>query len=213
MRCAICFAASVHGRRRPETGRRIFGRWLNFTRNCSAEAALPEAERDFAGAEAQPKTHTVSPLIVVLEIAAIVLAGVEAEYGVSGARHLTAGTQVDRISTVFAEHVAHRERPVVAGSRRNRPVAYTRIVISDAGGGRRRSQEQPVSGIEPVRSVQEDRAPGHNLGEPKSYVRDDVRLIRHALGGGYPDQRGDGRVDGHGVDEYVLISGYAADSR
>ena len=47
---------------------------------------LPEADRDIAGAEAQSETYAVRPLVVVLEIAAVVPAGIEAENAVgSGA--------------------------------------------------------------------------------------------------------------------------------
>src|ERR1019366_8935388 len=102
MRCAICFPASVGGRRRAETGRRIFGRWLSFTRNCSGDAGLPESDGDISGAEAQPEIHAVGPLIVVLEIGAVVFAGVEAEDAVCHGRHLTAGTQGGKITSVCA---------------------------------------------------------------------------------------------------------------
>src|SRR5450759_2159654 len=115
MPSAICFPATGRGSPRPETGKRIFGRWLGFTRNCSADAGLPEADWDIAGAKAQPEIHAVGPLIVVPEIGAVVLAGVEAEDGVSHGRHLAAGTQVGRITSVCAEHVAHGVRPVVVG--------------------------------------------------------------------------------------------------
>src|ERR1035437_9096968 len=100
MPSAICFPASLHGGRRAETGRRIFGRWLSSTRNCSADAALPEADWDIAGAKAQPEIHAVGPLIVVFEIGAVVLAGVVAEDAVSNGPHLAAGTQAGRITSV-----------------------------------------------------------------------------------------------------------------
>src|ERR1035437_4647831 len=100
MPCAICFPASGSGNRRQETGRRIFGRWLGFTRNCSGDAALPEADWDVAGAKAQPEIHAVGPLVVVFEIGAIVLAGVEGQDAVSHGRHLAADTQAGRITAV-----------------------------------------------------------------------------------------------------------------
>src|SRR5450756_2969091 len=100
MRCAICFPASLHGGRRAETGRRISGRWPGCTRNCSGDAALPEADWNIARAKAQPDIHAVGPLIVVLEIGAVVLAEVEAENAVSHGRHLTAGAQGGRITSV-----------------------------------------------------------------------------------------------------------------
>src|SRR5450631_814063 len=123
MPCANCFPEAGRGSSRPETGRRIFGQWLGFTRNCSADAALPEADWDIAGAEAQPETRAVGPLIVVLEIGAVVLAGKEVEDAVSHGRHLTADIQVGRITAVSAEHVTLGVGPVVVGPGGNRPVA------------------------------------------------------------------------------------------
>src|SRR5450756_2119342 len=38
-------------------------------------------------------------------------------------------------------------------------------------------------------------------------------LVRHTLGGGYPNHRRDRRVDRHNLHEYVLIFGYAAGCR
>src|SRR5450759_925025 len=100
MPSAICFPATGRGSPRPEAGRRISGRWPGFTRNCSGDAALPEADWNIARAKAQPKTHAVGPLILVLEIGAVVLAGVEAQDAVSHGRHLAADTQVGRITAV-----------------------------------------------------------------------------------------------------------------
>src|ERR1035437_563699 len=123
MRCAICFPASLRAGSRAETARRIFGRWLSFTRICSADAALPETDWDIAGAKAQPEPYTVGPLIVVLEIGAVIPTEVEAEDAVSHGRHLAAGTHGRRITSVCAKHVAHGIRPIVVGSGRNRPAA------------------------------------------------------------------------------------------
>src|ERR1039458_10869076 len=123
MRYAICFPATVRGGRRAETGRRISGRWFDSTRNCSGDTALPEADRDVVGAKAQPEIHSVRPLIVVLEIAAIVLAGVEGEDTVSHGRHLAAGAQIGHITSVLSEHVTVGSRRVVVGSGRKRPAA------------------------------------------------------------------------------------------
>src|ERR1039457_2362681 len=92
MRCASCSPASGRGGRRAETGRRIFGRWPGFTRNCSGDATLPDANWNIARCKAQPETYLVGPLIIVLELGAFVLAGVEAEDAVTHARHRGAAT-------------------------------------------------------------------------------------------------------------------------
>src|ERR1035441_4867172 len=100
-------------------GRRIFGRWSGFTRSCSGDAALPEADWNIARCKAQPEIHAVGPLIIILEIAAGVLAGDEAADAMSHSRHLAAGTQVSRITAIGADHVTLGGRVVVAGAGRN----------------------------------------------------------------------------------------------
>src|ERR1017187_8548583 len=111
MRYAICFPATVRSGRRAETGRRISERWYGSTRNCSGDTALPEADRDVAGAKAQPEAQSVRPLIVVLEIAAIVLAEVEAQDAVSHGRHLTAGVQIGGITPLLSDRVTEGSYP------------------------------------------------------------------------------------------------------
>jgi hypothetical protein len=64
-----------------------------------------------------------------------------------------------------------------------------------------------------VRGAQEDRAPRHGLRDTGRQVRDEVRLIGHALGGRYPDDGGDGRIDRHDFHECVLIPGDAGGCR
>src|ERR1035438_2838672 len=213
MRCASCCPASVHVARQAATGRRIFVRWFSFTKNCSGDRALPEADRDVAGSEAQPEIHAVSPLIVILEIGAVVVAGDEAEDAVSQGRQLAAGTYVGRVTSVLPDHVTLGDRAIVVSSGRQRPAAYTSVVIPAADVGCGGSQEQPIPGIEPVGGVDENRAPGYDLGEPGAYVRDVVCLVRHALGVRYPDHRGDRRIDRHDLHEYVLIPGSAGGCR
>src|SRR5271157_2582297 len=132
MPCASSCPASVPGGRQAATGRRIFVRWFSFTRNCSRDAALPEADWDVAGSKAQPQIHAVGPLIIVLEIAAVVLAGDEAEDAVSQGRHLAAGTHGGRITSVLPYHVTLGGRVIVVSSGRQRPAACTGVVIPAA---------------------------------------------------------------------------------
>src|ERR1035441_7891015 len=119
MRYPRCCPASRRGGRRAETGRRIFGRWPGSTRNCSVDAALPEADWNIARCKAQTEIHAIGPLIIILEIAAGVLAGDEAADAMSHSRHLAACTQVSRITAIGADHVALGSRVVVGGAGRN----------------------------------------------------------------------------------------------
>ena len=77
--------ARAKGARRRRAGEYSRG-GSSFTKNCSASIRpLPEAERDIAGAKAEAEARTVCPLVVVLEIAAVVPARIEAEDAVSSA--------------------------------------------------------------------------------------------------------------------------------
>src|SRR5215471_11794542 len=69
------------------TGRRTFGRFWSSIANC---AELPKPQRHIAGRESQADSHAVRPLVVILEIGAVIPACAEGKDAVRIARQLPA---------------------------------------------------------------------------------------------------------------------------